>query len=73
MILLTKIDGVQFAVNAEEIETAETAHDTIIMLKSGRRLIVKENYDEIIGKVIAYKRECYKQLFLEPGIESKSE
>jgi uncharacterized protein YlzI (FlbEa/FlbD family) len=43
-------------VNAEEIETVETAHDTIITLRSGRKIIVKENSATIKEKTIEYKK-----------------
>lgn len=58
MIILTKIDGNKITVNADEIETVESTHDTIISLKSGRKIVVKENYTEIISLVIEYKRKC---------------
>ncbi len=56
MIILTKIDDNQIMVNAEEIETVETAHDTIITLRSGRKIIVKENSATIKEKTIEYKK-----------------
>lgn len=56
MITLTKIDGNPIMVNAEEIEIVETAHDTIITLRSGRKIIVKENSDTIKDKTIEYKK-----------------
>ncbi|MBE2189253.1 MAG: flagellar FlbD family protein [Desulfobulbaceae bacterium] len=63
MIELTKIDGEKILVNADEIETVESAFDTTITLKSGRKIIVKENKTLIAELVILYKRECNKGLF----------
>ena len=62
MIVLTKIDGSPLAVNADEIETVETTHDSTVSLKSGKKIIVKENYQQIIEKVVAYRRECLSAL-----------
>ncbi len=62
MIVLTKIDGRPLAVNADEIETVETTHDSTVSLKSGKKIIVKENYQQIIEKVVAYRRECLSAL-----------
>jgi flagellar protein FlbD len=62
MVELTKIDGTIIVVNAEEIETIESAYDTTITLRSGRKIIVRENKSLIIELVIAYKRECNKGL-----------
>jgi flagellar protein FlbD len=63
MIELTKIDGEKILVSADEIETAESAFDTTVTLKSGRKIIVKENKTLIAELVILYKRECNKGLF----------
>ncbi len=63
MIELTKIDGEKILVSADEIETVESAFDTTITLKSGRKIIVKENKTLIAELVILYKRECNKGLF----------
>lgn len=56
MIVLTQINGEQITVNADLIETVEKAHDTIITLTTSRRLRVREGVDEIIDKVVEYKR-----------------
>ncbi|MCC6845406.1 MAG: flagellar FlbD family protein [Bacteroidetes bacterium] len=57
MITLTRINGEPLTVNAEEIETVETFHDSTLTLRSGRKVVVRENADEIIHKVIEYKRQ----------------
>lgn len=57
MITLTRINGEPLTVNAEEIETVETFHDSTLTLRSGRKVVVRENTDEIIRKVIEYKRQ----------------
>ncbi|HOK14123.1 MAG TPA: flagellar FlbD family protein [Candidatus Kapabacteria bacterium] len=61
MIILTKIDGNKITVNADEIETIETSHDSIISLKSGKKILVKESSQEIIALVIEYRRKCYSK------------
>ncbi len=62
MITLTKIDGRPVTVNADEIETVETTYDSTVSLKSGRKIIVKETFDEIRNKTIEYRRECFSAL-----------
>jgi flagellar protein FlbD len=56
MIKLTKLNGQMEVVNAELIESAEVTPDTIIRLTTGRKLVVRENIDEFISKVVDYKR-----------------
>jgi flagellar protein FlbD len=62
MIKLTKAGGEDIIVNAEEIESVEGRPDSIITLRSGRKLRVNENNDKITEKVIRYKRLCYRGL-----------
>ena len=59
MIELTKIVGDKFYLNAEEIETIETAFDTTITLRSGKKISVVENANQIAELVINYKRKIF--------------
>jgi flagellar protein FlbD len=56
MIKLTRFDGSEFAVNAELIKFVEAAPDTIVTLTSDQKILVLENVDEVIAKVMEYKR-----------------
>ena len=47
IIELTKMDTRKILLNISSIETVEANLDTIIILNSGRKLLVKENPDEI--------------------------
>lgn len=60
MITLTKIDGTKIMVNAEEIESVDTSHDSTITLKSNRKIVVRESAEEIRRLTIEYKKEIYK-------------
>jgi len=57
MIEVTRINSEKITINAEEIEVVETAHDTTITLKSGKKISVTETSSEIIEKVIEYKKK----------------
>ncbi|MBQ7516653.1 MAG: flagellar FlbD family protein [Schwartzia sp.] len=65
MIKLTKFNsevnkkGV-FILNAEIIETIEETPDTVITLVSGKKLIVDEPMDEVVRRVMAYRRALHK-------------
>jgi len=58
MIKLTRTGGGGIVVNADEIEILDVSKDTALTTKSGRVILVKENADEIIEKVVEYKRAC---------------
>lgn len=57
MIWATRLDGREFVINAEEIETVEATPDTVITLVSGRKQIVCESPDELVGRVLEYRRK----------------
>lgn len=56
MIKLTRLNGDQFVLNAEQIRFVESRPDTFITLTSNDRLIVKETVDEVIQRSVEYSR-----------------
>ncbi|UCD58567.1 MAG: flagellar FlbD family protein [Candidatus Hydrogenedentota bacterium] len=62
MIKLTRFDGSEIAVNAELVKFVEAAPDTIVTLTSDQKLLVLETVDEVIERVIEYKRLAYGNL-----------
>lgn len=68
MVELTKLNGTQFLVNADLIETVEETPDTVITLTNGRKIIVKERRQEVKNLVKSYKRDIYGYSSVE-GVE----
>lgn len=56
MVCLTRINHTPFVLNAELIEQIETTPDTVISLTNGQKVMVLESADEVVGRVIAYRR-----------------
>jgi flagellar protein FlbD len=56
MIILTKINKAQIAVNAELIEYIEETPDTVITMTNNDKVVVQEGMAEIIQKVVRYRR-----------------
>jgi len=56
VIKLTRLNGDEFVVNAEQIRFVESRPDTFITLTSNDRLIVKETVDEVVQRSVAYSR-----------------
>jgi len=54
--------GGEFVVNADLIETVEATPDTVVTLTTGHKLIVEESVDEVIRKVVEFKRACHTPL-----------
>ncbi len=57
MIRLTNLGGREFVLNADYIETIESKPDTLIKLFNEKKYIVKESVDEVIQRVVEYKRK----------------
>lgn len=62
MILLTKLDGMEFALNCDLIETVYENPDTTIHLTNGRIYIVKESMQEVIDKSVVYHKNVFADL-----------
>jgi len=56
LIKLKKLDGNEIAINAELIETVQATPDTIITLTTNKKIIVNEELDEVIDKILLYHR-----------------
>lgn len=56
MILLTKLNGIEFLLNCEYIESVQESPDTTIQLVNGKIYIVQERMSEIIEKINAYRK-----------------
>lgn len=58
MIKVTRLNGQLIVINADLVEFVEEIPDTIISLTTGKKIMVQENADQIIEKVIEFKRNA---------------
>lgn len=56
MIKLSRLNGEEFYINCDLIEFVEETPDTVIALQSGRKVVVLEGAQEVIARIIAYRR-----------------
>ena len=56
MIILSRLNGTEFVLNAELIKTIETCPDTLITLDSSETLMVRESMDEVVRRVLTYQQ-----------------
>ena len=56
MVKLTRLNNSLLVVNSDLIEFVEATPDTIVTLTTGQKVIVRESIDEVIDKVIAFKK-----------------
>jgi flagellar protein FlbD len=56
MIRLTRINHVPLVLNSDLIEHVETTPDTVIAMTTGQKFMVMESAEEVIQKVIGFRR-----------------
>jgi flagellar protein FlbD len=56
MIRLTRINRVPLVLNSDLIEHLEVTPDTVIAMTTGDKFMVLESADEVIQKVIEFRR-----------------
>ena len=57
MIEVTRLDGKVFYVNPHQIEYIESNPDTTLIMLSGKRLGIREDYDTIFDRIVVYRRQ----------------
>lgn len=62
MIAVTRINGTHLVVNSDLIETVEATPDTVITLTTGKKIIIAEDPDEVVRRVVAFRREIGRAL-----------
>jgi flagellar protein FlbD len=59
MIKVTRLDGVEYYVNPDQIESIEINPDSTLVMLSGKHLIVREEVNEILEKIEIYHRRTF--------------
>ncbi len=57
MIELTQLSGKTFWINPHQIEYIEKNPDTTMIMLSGKRIVVLEGVPEVLGRIVAYRRQ----------------
>lgn len=56
MIQLTRLNGNPIALNSDLIKFVENAPDTVITLINGEKIIVREASDDVIRRIVDFRR-----------------
>ncbi len=77
MIYVTRLNHASVVLNSDLIEYIENTPDTVISLTTGQKLMVLEGAEEIIRRVVEYRRAIHptgppavKQTANRPGSEN---
>jgi len=58
VIVLRKLNGQEFILNADLIEAVEANPDTKIKLYTGNFYVVKNSVDEVVQMAVEYRKNC---------------
>lgn len=56
MIEVTRLNGMKYWVNPHQIESMELKPDLTLTMLSGKTVVVKESPQEIISRIIEYRK-----------------
>lgn len=62
MIRLTRLNHVPLVVNSDLIEHVEITPDTVIALTTGQKFMVSETAEEVIDRVVAFRRRLLEAM-----------
>jgi len=60
MIRATRLNGKEFYINIDLIEFIESTPDTVISMTTGKKVVVKEDVEEVLERILDYKKKILK-------------
>jgi flagellar protein FlbD len=54
--MLTRLNGHPMVVNSDLIKLIEISPDTVITLITGEKIVVRESTDEVLARVVGFRR-----------------
>ena len=69
MVKITDVGGHVMYINLDLIEKITTIPDTLISLLNGTKIMIKESPEEIIERIVQFRRRCNDKVNIEvvPG------
>ncbi len=61
MIIVRRLNGEEFGLNSDLIETIDETPDTTIHMVNKRVYIVKESKEEIVDLIVQFKQRCFSK------------
>jgi flagellar protein FlbD len=62
MIQLTRLNNKPLMVNSDLIKFVEQSPDTLVTLITGEKIVVREHAEEVVARVIAFRRAVLQGL-----------
>ncbi len=64
MIQLTRLNSSPLTVNSDLIKFVEQAPDTVITLVTGEKIIVRENAQEVLDRIVEFRRSVLQGIMV---------
>ena len=62
MIELTRLNGRPIVLNSDLIKSIESSPDTMLTLINGEKILVRENCEDLVERVVAYRARLLAQV-----------
>lgn len=72
MIHVTRINHMPLVLNSDLIEHIESSPDTIVSLTNGQKLVVLESVDDVVQKVVEFRRSIYSGISMTDISQTKA-
>jgi flagellar protein FlbD len=73
MIRLTRLNHVPVFLNSDLIEHIEITPDTVISLTSGQKIVVLESAEQVVDRVVAFRRSILDRAAQTPATHLTAE
>ncbi len=60
MIIVSRLNGQRFVVNADLVERVEETPDTVLTLLDGRKYLVRESLQDVIDLVVDFRAQILR-------------
>ncbi len=62
MVKVTRLNGIEYFINPHQIEYIESNPDTTLVMLSGKKLVVRESYQDLYERIVDYRKMigCFK-------------
>lgn len=71
MIMLTRLNGTKFYINAELIVSVEETPDTVITLADKTKLVVRDSAETVVERFIAFQQKVKNPVWYQPKENEK--
>lgn len=73
MIKITDVGGHEMFINIDLFEKIISTPDTLIFLLNGTKILVKESPEELVRRIIEFRKQCNENLSVEIINSSKTD